>query len=164
VPQENLTNATAIFCLFLMFIGGSPVGTAGGIKTVTISVLFATAHSAIKNKNEVSLFNRTLSRQITKKAVAVTSMSFSIVFISTILLAATTNASALDIIYETVSATATVGLSRNLTPYLGLLGKLIIIATMYLGRIGPISLAIAFNSNKETGNIIKNPTEEISVG
>ena len=73
-------------------------------------------------------------------------------------------APALDIIYETVSATATVGLSRNLTPNLGFLGKIIIIATMYLGRIGPISLAIAFNSNKETGNIIKNPSEEISVG
>ena len=164
IPQENLTNATAILCLFLMFIGGSPVGTAGGIKTVTIVVLFATAYSAIKNKNEVVLFNRNLSRQITKKAVAVASMSFSIVFISTVLLAAVTNAPALDIIYETVSATATVGLSRNLTPYLGLLGKLIIIVTMYLGRIGPISLAIAFNSKEETGNIVKNPTEEISVG
>lgn len=164
IPQENLTNASAILCLFLMFIGGSPVGTAGGIKTVTIVVLFATAYSAIKNKKEVSLFNRNLSRQTTKKAVAVTSMSFLIVFISTILLAAVTNAPALDIIYETVSATATVGLSRNLTPYLGIFGKLIIIVTMYLGRIGPISLAVAFGSNKETANIIKNPTEEISVG
>lgn len=164
IPQENLTNASSILCLFLMFVGGSPVGTAGGIKTVTIVVLFATAYSAIKNKKEVSLFNRNLSRQTTKKAVAVTSMSFLIVFISTILLAAVTNAPALDIIYETVSATATVGLSRNLTPYLGIFGKLIIIVTMYLGRIGPISLAVAFGSNKETANIIKNPTEEISVG
>ncbi len=164
VPQENLTNASAILCLFLMFIGGSPVGTAGGIKTVTIVVLFATAYAAIKNKNEVSLFNRNLSGQSTKKTVAVACMSFSIVFISTILLAAVTDAPALDIIYETVSATATVGLSRNLTPYLGFLGKLIIIVTMYLGRIGPISLAIAFHSKKETVNIIKNPIEEISVG
>jgi trk system potassium uptake protein TrkH len=164
IPQENLTNASAIFSLFLMFIGGSPVGTAGGVKTVTIVVLLATAYSAIKNKNEVTLFNRNLSRQITKKAVAVVSMSFTIMFISTVLLAAVTNASALDIIYETVSATATVGLSRNLTPYLGVVGKLILIATMYLGRIGPISLAVAFNANKETGNVIKNPTEEISVG
>jgi len=164
IPQENLTSAAAILCLFLMFIGGSPVGTAGGIKTVTIVVLFATAYSAIKNKNEVAIFNRNLSRQVTRKAVAVTCMSFSIVFISTILLAAVTSAPGLDIIYETVSATATVGLSRNLTPYLGILGRIIIIATMYLGRIGPISLAIALNSNNETGNSIKNPTEEISVG
>jgi trk system potassium uptake protein TrkH len=164
VPQENLTNASAILCLFLMFVGGSPVGTAGGVKTVTIVVLLATAYSAIKNKNEVSLFHRNLSKQATKKAVAVVAMSFATMFISTLLLAAVTDASALDILYETVSATATVGLSRNLTASLNAWGKCIIIATMYFGRIGPISLAFAFQSKKETGNIIKNPTEEISVG
>ncbi len=164
IGQENLTNATAILCLVLMFIGGSPIGTAGGIKTVTVVVLIATTYSAIKNKNEVSLFNRNLSRQITKKAVAVAGMSLLITLTSTILLAAVTNAPALDIIYEAVSATATVGLSRNLTALLNIWGKIIIIATMYFGRIGPISLAIAFNSKKETTNNIKNPTEEISVG
>ncbi len=164
IPQENLTNASAIVCLLLMFIGGSPVGTAGGVKTITIVVLFATAYSVIKNKKEVSLFNRNISRQAVKKSVAVTFMSFLIVFVSTVLLACVTNAPALDIIYETISATATVGLTRNLTSSLGVIGKLIIIITMYLGRIGPISLAVSFNSNREKPNVIKNPTEEISVG
>lgn len=164
IPQENLTNASAIVCLLLMFIGGSPVGTAGGVKTITIVVLFATAYSVIKNKKEVSLFNRNISRQAVKKSVAVTFMSFLIVFFSTVLLACVTNAPALDIIYETISATATVGLTRNLTSSLGVIGKLIIIITMYLGRIGPISLAVSFNSNREKPNVIKNPTEEISVG
>ena len=164
IPQENLTNASSILCLLLMFIGGSPVGTAGGIKTVTIVVLIATAHSTIKNKNEVTLFNRDLPKQITRKAVAVTSMSFAIMFISTVLLAAVTSAPALDIIYETVSATATVGLSRNLTSFLNAWGKIILIFTMYFGRIGPISLAFAFKSRKEVVDVIKNPTEEISVG
>ena len=164
IPQEHLTNATALLCLLLMFIGGSPVGTAGGIKTVTIVVLLATAYSAIRNKNEATIFKRTLSKQITRKAVAVASMSFAITFLSSILLAAATNAPALDILYETVSATATVGLSRNLTPFLTSFGKGILIGTMYFGRIGPISLAIAFNSKKETVNLIKYPTEDISVG
>jgi trk system potassium uptake protein TrkH len=164
LPQEDLTNATAIFCLLLMFIGGSPVGTAGGIKTVTVVVLLATAYSAIKNKNEVSLFHRNLSRQVTKKAVAVVCMSFATMFLSTLLLAAVTGAPAMDVLYETVSATATVGLSRNLTPFLTLWGKIIIVTTMFFGRVGPISLAIAFQSRKETTNLIKNPTEEISVG
>ena len=164
LPQEHLTNATAIFCLLLMFIGGSPVGTAGGIKTVTAVVLLATAYSAIRNKNEVSLFHRNLSRETTKKAVAVVCMSFATMFLSTLLLAAVTNAPALDVLYETVSATATVGLTRNLTPYLNLFGKIIITATMFFGRVGPISLAIAFQAKKETANLIKNPTEEISVG
>ena len=164
VPQENLTEASAIVALLLMFIGGSPVGTAGGIKTVTITVLFAAAYAAIKNRNEVSMFSRTVSKQAVSKAIGVTCMSFTIMFVSTVLLAATTDAPALDILYETVSATATVGLTRNLTPSLNLLGRLIIIASMYLGRVGPISLAVAFTFKKQNDNIVKNPTEIISVG
>lgn len=164
IPQENLTDSSAMISLLLMFIGGSPVGTAGGIKTVTVAVLIFTAYALITNKNEVSVFNRSLSKQVARKAVAVTVMSFSIMFVSTILLSAVSDASVLDVMYETVSATATVGLTRNLTPFLNLWGKLIIICTMYLGRIGPISLAIAFSYSKETSNSIKNPTEEISVG
>ena len=164
VAQENLTNPSAILCLLLMFIGGSPAGTAGGIKTVTIVVLIATAYTTIKNKNEVSLFNRDLTRQTVRKAVAVSGMSFCIMFVSTILLSLVTDAAALDILYETVSATATVGLTRNLTGILNAWGKIIIIFTMYLGRVGPISMAFMFKSRKETVNIVKNPTEEISVG
>ena len=164
VAQENLTNPSAILCLLLMFIGGSPAGTAGGIKTVTIVVLIATAYTTIKNKNEVSLFNRDLTRQTVRKAVAVSGMSFCIMFVSTILLSLVTDAAALDILYETVSATATVGLTRNLTGILNAWGKIIIIFTMYLGRVGPISLAFMFKSRKEIVNIVKNPTEEISVG
>ena len=164
IPQENLTNASTIVCIILMFIGGSPVGTAGGIKTITFVALFAVAIASIRNKKEVELFDRTLSTEITRKAVAVTCMSFTILCISTILLSLTIDRSLVDIVYETTSATATVGLSRNLTPYLNLWGKLIIIVTMYLGRVGPISLAIAFKTDKEQTNIIKNPTEEVSIG
>lgn len=164
IAQENLTNASAVVCLILMFIGGSPVGTAGGIKTATVVVLLATAISAIRNKNDVSLFHRNIPTQVTRKAVAVAGMSFIIMSLSAVLLAAVTEAPAIDILYEAVSATATVGLTRNLTPFLNLWGKLVIIATMYFGRIGPISLAIAFTVKKETANSIKNPTEDISVG
>ena len=164
IPQESLTNGSILICLLLMFIGGSPVGTAGGIKTITFVSLFAIAIASIRNKKEVEIFNRNLSSEITRKAVAVTCMSFSIMFISTVLLSLTMDRSLIDILYETVSATATVGLSRNLTSSLTLLGKIIIIVTMYLGRVGPITLAIAFKSKKSESNIIKNPTEEVSVG
>ncbi len=164
IPQENLTNASTIISLFLMFIGGSPVGTAGGVKTVTIAVLIISALATISNKEESEIFGRRISKQTINKSVAVISMSFLIMFLSTVLLAAVTDADALDIVYETVSATATVGLSRNLTSNLNMWGKLIIICTMYLGRVGPISLAIAFQTNRESKNIIKNPIEEISVG
>ena len=164
IPQENLTNASTLICLVLMFIGGSPVGTAGGIKTITIVSLVAVAIASIKNKKEVVLFNRNLSREVTRKAVAVFCMSFIIMFTSTILLSLTTDRSVADILYETVSATATVGLSRNLTSSLNMWGKLIIIFTMYFGRIGPISMAIAFKSKKEESNLINNPTEDVSIG
>ena len=164
LDQSALTEGASIVSLFLMFIGGSPVGTAGGIKTVTIVVLALTAYAAIVGRNDVSIFNRSISKQAVRKAVAVAMMSFSIMMISTLLLAFVTDATALEILYETVSATATVGLSKNLTPLLNIWGKIIIICTMYFGRIGPISLAIAFSYQKEIVNNIKDPTEEISVG
>ena len=164
VPQQNLTNASAFISILLMFIGGSPVGTAGGIKTVTIAVLFVAAFATIKNKEDAVLFQRRISKQAINKAVAVVCTSFLILFASTVLLAAITDAAALDIVYETVSATATVGLTRDLTPKLNMMGKIIIIITMYLGRVGPISLMVAFHTRKEDRHMIKNPTEEISVG
>ncbi len=164
IPQENFTKPSAIVSLLLMFIGGSPVGTAGGIKTVTFVVLFVTAVSVIRNKGTVDLFNRRLSDKSIKKAMAVFVTSFVVMMTSTILLSAVSSGDFLDIIYETVSATATVGLTRNFTSTLDTAGKFIIIATMYFGRVGPISLAVAFNVKKSSKNIISNPVEEISVG
>ena len=164
VPPHHLTNTSAVFSLFLMFIGGSPVGTAGGVKTVTMAVLLFSALAAIRNKEDLSLFRRRISRQAISKAVAVVTVSFMIMFISTILLSSVTDADVIDIAYETVSATATVGLTRDLTPTLNLWGKIIIIVTMYLGRVGPISLLVAFNVKKSKNNIIKDPVENISIG
>lgn len=164
VPQENLTNASAAVSIILMLIGGSPVGTAGGMKTVTVAVLLCSALATIRNKNSATLFDRRISEASIKKAVAVTVTFLTICAASTVLLMATSNASAIDAVYETVSATATVGLSRNLTATLNTVGKLIIIVTMYFGRVGPISLAVALGSKNESQNVISEPTEEISIG
>jgi trk system potassium uptake protein TrkH len=165
VDQAALTPATTALCLILMFIGGSPVGTAGGVKTVTVLVLAVYAFSTVRGKNEVGLFNRRIPREALRKSVAVVGMSFLIAAVSTLLLAAATPYRDLaDILYETVSATATVGLSRNLTPTLTTVGKLTTAVTMYLGRVGPISLAVAFGVTKEKQNIVNNPTEPVSVG
>lgn len=164
IPQESLTTPSVILCLLMMFIGGSPVGTAGGIKTVTFFIIAAAALSSITGRRDTVLFNRRISDKALKKAIAVTFCSFSIAFISSILLSTVCNAPLCDILYETVSATATVGLSRNLTSSLNIFGKIIIIVTMYFGRVGPISLALAFTGGKERADIVKNPIEEISVG
>ena len=164
IPQENLTNASVAISIILMLIGGSPVGTAGGMKTVTIAVLVCSAFATIRNKNDATLFGRRISEESIKRAVAVVIMFLTICATSTILLMATSNVSFIDAIYETVSATATVGLSRNLTATLNTVGKLIIIITMYLGRVGPISLAVALGSKNECQNVISEPTEDISIG
>jgi len=164
LPQENLTTGSFFVSMLLMFIGGSPVGTAGGIKTVTIAVLAVSALATITGHRQATLFRRALSARAVQRAVAVTCMSFCILFLSTVLLAAATGASAPDVLYETVSATATVGLTRGLTPLLNTGGKLILIATMYFGRIGPISLAVALRVRRPHTDNIRDPIEEISVG
>ncbi len=164
VPQENLTNASAAVSLLLMMIGGSPVGTAGGMKTVTLAVLICSAFATIRNKNSATLFGRRISDDSVKKAVAVVVMFLTICATSTVFILATSNASVIDAVYETVSATATVGLSRNLTATLNAFGKLIIIVTMYFGRVGPISLAVALGSKNESQNVISEPMEDISIG
>jgi len=164
IPQENLTNASAAVSIILMLIGGSPVGTAGGMKTVTVAVLICSAFATVRNKNSATLFGRRISEESVKKAVAVAVAFLTICSVSTILLMATSNAQAIDAVYETVSATATVGLSRNLTATLDTFGKLIITVTMYFGRVGPISLAVALGSKNESQNVISEPTEDISIG
>ena len=164
IPQENLTNASAVVSVIWMIIGGSPVGTAGGMKTVTIAILVCSAFATIRNKNSGTLFGRRISENSVKKAVAVAITFLTIFATSTVLLMATSNASVIDAVYETTSATATVGLSRNLTATLGTFGKLIIIVTMYFGRVGPISLAVALGSKNESQNVISEPTEELSIG
>ncbi len=164
ISQENLTDATVIVSLLLMLIGGSPVGTAGGIKTVTIAVLFCSAWSTIRNKNSATMFGRRISEVSIKKAIAVFIMFVSICAISTLLLIVGVDAPAIDLIYESVSATATVGLSRNITSALNLFGKIVIIFSMYFGRVGPISLAVALGGRNESQNVVSEPNEEISIG
>lgn len=164
IPQEKLTNSSSLVSMILMFIGGSPVGTAGGIKTVTFAVLAATAFATVRNCNEVSFFGRTITKSSLNKAVSVALVSFLILFTSVVLLAFVSDAPLIDVLYEATSAVGTVGLTRDFTGSLNALGKIIIMATMYLGRVGPISFAIVFALKKVNRNIIKNPTEKISIG
>lgn len=164
VPQENLTGAGSMISLVLMFIGGSPVGTAGGVKTVTFAVLLCSAFATVRNKKQATLFNRQISSDSIRKAVAVVMTFLIIMLTSIVLLAVATNAPLIDVAYESASATATVGLSRSFTASLNDFGKYIVMATMYFGRVGPISLAVALGSKGENQNVISEPIEEISIG
>ncbi|MDO5294650.1 MAG: TrkH family potassium uptake protein [bacterium] len=165
IAQENFEQGSSFLYLIFMFIGGSPSGTAGGIKTVTVIVLFLSLLSSIKNKQDVEAFHRRIPDNYVRKAITVTGISLFVLFTGTLLLCITEQADFLDIIYESTSAIATVGLTRGVTPQLTEIGKVIIIFTMYLGRIGPITLALAFNARKkDVCNSRKLPADKILVG
>ena len=146
VPQESLTHGTGILGLVFMFIGGSPVGTAGGVKTVTVALLFLNVISFILDRKETLAFRRSVPETLIRKATAIVSVSLAVTLVFSVLLAATNGLSGMDALYEITSATATVGLSRAVTPSLNVVGRIIIIICMFFGRIGPISMALFFSA------------------
>ncbi|WP_051233579.1 TrkH family potassium uptake protein [Butyrivibrio sp. NC3005] len=155
VPQENLTESTAFLSCFYMFIGGSPMGTAGGVKTVTFFVLVLTTASFVRGRNETVVFRRAFSVDMAKKATAIVTISFAVTMVMTILLMNSNNLSLIDAMYEMFSATATVGLSRNVTSSLNAIGRILVIVAMYLGRIGPISMVLFFNRKISDKNAVR---------
>ena len=155
ISQERFSNATYLLCLLLMIIGGSPMGTAGGIKTTTIAVLAMSLLANLRGKNDVEAHNRRIRESYLRSAIVVAGMGLFTVFVMSILLcAAMPEAPVADVIYEITSAAATVGLSRGLTPQLSTTGKWIVIITMYLGRIGPLTLgtAVTVRAQKRSPN------------
>ncbi len=144
VPQENLTEISCTIGYILMFIGGSPVGTAGGVKTVTIFLVLMNAFSYIGGQKETVVFNRKVSIEMMRKAAAIVTVSASVVLLMTLLLLGSGNIDLTDALYEIISALGTVGLTRGLTPTLNTYARIIVIISMYLGRIGPISMAFFF--------------------
>lgn len=153
IDQGGFKSASCMLYLVLMFIGGSPAGTAGGVKTVTVALLCASVISNIKGKNDVIVMHRKITDTVIRRCVAIIIFSFSVLVILTVMLLSVQEHSFLDVCYEMTSAIATVGLSRGMTGELHAMGKLIVSLAMYLGRIGPITLALAFNSNKATANV-----------
>lgn len=165
IPQEQLRDTTTFICIILMFIGGSPSGTAGGVKTVTIAMMMISVYCIIKGREDTEAFHRKIPSTLVKKGMAVVMISLSILIVATIALSITERAPFLDVLYETTSALATVGLTRNLTGNLTFAGKVIIIITMYIGRIGPITMALFFNrSNNEKKGSRTLPEGKILVG
>ncbi|MDE5933683.1 MAG: potassium transporter KtrB, partial [Lachnospiraceae bacterium] len=141
ISQEYFRPASCMAYLILMFIGGSPAGTAGGIKTVTVVLLLASMFANIRGKRDVVVLHRKVSDDTIRRCVAIAVFSLTTLFLLTMALLAVSQSNFLDTLYEMTSAIATVGLSRGLTGALNPIGKLIVTLTMYLGRIGPITLA-----------------------
>ncbi|MBO4389288.1 MAG: potassium transporter TrkH [Lachnospiraceae bacterium] len=164
VPQQDLTDATSVVGLFYMFIGGSPVGTAGGVKTVTVFLVICNAVSYIRNRDEAVIMDRRITGEMVSKATAIITVSLLVTIVLIVGLCATNDVSPLAAAYEMFSATATVGLSQGLTPELNDAGRILVIIGMYAGRIGPISMAIFFNSSRSDKNDVNYAKGRFIVG
>ena len=164
VPQGSLSEGSVLFGSAMMFIGGSPMGTAGGVKTVTIAVLLLSASSYVHGRADTVVFRREISGDLVRKAAAILFFSLTLSLLSTMLLVAIDRVPLTDAMFEVFSATGTVGLSRGLTPHLSAFGRILIIVCMYLGRIGPISLALFFRTDLSGGKGIRHAQGRYFVG
>ena len=164
VPQEKLNELTCMGGSVLMFIGGSPVGTAGGVKTVTAFLFLMNAISYITKKKENVIFKKSVSEELMRKSAAIVFFSLAAVFVMTGLLIVSEGIGQTDAFYEVVSALGTVGLSRGITPTLSILGRIIIMVSMFFGRIGPISMAILVAKGKGNENSIRHAKGKFYVG
>jgi trk system potassium uptake protein TrkH len=161
-----LSPSSKFILILLMFIGGSPGSTAGGIKTVTLAVVIMTAVAALRKRGEVEMFKRSVRVVVVGRAITVVLLFMVVLFTATLALSITENSNGFtmsDIMFEAGSALGTVGLTAGITPSLTTAGKLIIIATMLIGRLGPLTLlaALTFNLKPVQYNY---PDEAIIVG
>lgn len=138
---DQLEDATTAIILVLMFIGGGSLSTASGIKVVTFIVLVLSTYAYLRRDEQVYVFKREIAKETINKALALTMISFVVTWLAIFVLLLTENAPLKDVVFEAVSALGTVGLSRGLTGELSAPGELVIIFMMYMGRLGPLTLA-----------------------
>jgi len=167
IPLDKMTTAGNFLTIILMFIGGSPGSTAGGIKTATAVVLFMTIVSVVKGREDTEIFQKRINKDVVYKALVIIVLGLGIVVGVTMILSITESPKIPFeyFLYEATSAFATVGLTLGLTTKLTFAGKVIIALTMYAGRVGPLTiiLALAKNKNSKSGTV-KYPEDKILIG
>ncbi|MGY0372566.1 TrkH family potassium uptake protein [Clostridium sp. JNZ J1-5] len=164
ISTADMTLAGKFLTIILMFIGGSPGGTAGGIKTTTAGILLMTVISVFKNREDAEIFGRTISKNLVYKSFVILTLALCLVIGETMILSFTEKGASLEyILYEVTSAFGTVGLTLGLTPNLSVIGKVLIALTMYIGRVGILTLLLAL-AHKKHGSSIKYPDGKILVG
>lgn len=164
LPTGSLRTPTLFFAIVLMFIGASPASTGGGIKTTTFGVVVVTVFSIIRGKGETEVFQRRVAKETIIDALCIITLAMMLVFLDTIVLSfLETDKEFLDLFFETVSAFGTVGLSTGITPDLSTISKIMLILTMYAGRVGPMTVLVALSKKRKTQNF-RYPEEKILVG
>ncbi len=161
IPINDLLIATSLVYILFMFIGASPGGTGGGIKTTTTFISFLAIYDFFRGKKKIEVFKRQIPDDIIHRVFIKIAFSLSFLFTTTVILSLSEPFNLIDILFEQFSAFGTVGLSRGITPYLSETGKLIIIILMYIGRVGPITFLTSF-SKETTPPKYDYPSEYIS--
>lgn len=169
---SSMTNASLLFMILLMFIGGAPGSCAGGIKVTTFRVLWAFIIDTIRGRDQVCIGRYAIDRETVNKALTLLFFSSAIILASVLLMSFTeggdlphikARGNFLEILFETVSAYGTVGLSTGITSVLSSVGKMIIVALMFIGRLGPLVLLSALQS-MQTKILYLKPEQSISIG
>lgn len=164
VDTAALSNAGKIITIVMMFIGGSPGSTAGGVKTTSIVVLLFYAGAMVLNREDINLFGRRLTEDVVKKANAVVIINFSLAIISAVIIMTLQPLLNFeDVIFEVLSAIGTVGMTTGVTRSMCAVSRIVLIVLMYCGRLGSLSFALIF-AQKKTSASVRQPQEKIIVG
>lgn len=167
VSMYDLRSVTKILMCILMFIGGSPASTAGGIKTVTFALVVLMLVAVYRGREEVTFLGRRIKKRIVLRAFSIFALGLTACVLGVMILSISDPKLELaNIMMEVFSAFGTVGLSASVTPTLSVIGKIVIMTLMYTGRIGPVSLILLFtrNSQNRASKEIKYPDEDVIVG
>jgi trk system potassium uptake protein len=165
VPTANLGLAVLTMAVILMFIGASPASTGGGIKTTTFALILMFVVSVMKGENEVTFADRRIPQRVINKSIAIAFVAVSVVATATFLLSALEQQPFSAILFEAVSAFGTVGLSRGITSSLSTVSKIVVIITMFTGRVGVLTFALALSARRATPpSTVRYPEGQIIVG
>ena len=163
VDTAALTDSSKLFTALLMFIGGSPGSTAGGIKTTTFVVLAASVYSGLFDKRECSMFGRRLSRDVVRKASTVLCTNLMLCVTAVLIIVTATSLDVTDVIFEVASAMGTVGMSAGITRDLDAVSKISLIFLMFCGRVGSMTFALSLKGHKVEPPV-RLPEEEVMIG
>ena len=163
VDQADLSSGGTVISYILMFIGGTSGSTAGGVKTTTFAIFVLTVITTIARKNDIVVFKRRIADKTIKDACSIIFIYLLNVIVATIAICTIDGFTTADTLFETVSAMATVGLSRGITASLSTASRYIIIFLMFVGRIGGLSFILAFSSTKKSQSTDR-PTGPVIIG
>lgn len=164
VDQNSLTGLSKLFTLILMYIGGAPASTAGGIKVVTVFVIIVSAIASIRGEKEIVIFKRQIDNKYVLRSIAIIIISMTAIIVAIFIMLTSNDLSMDDIVFEAFSASGTVGLSLGITPLLNTVDKLTLVALMFFGRIGVHTVAISFLGRSTPVSKITYPHEKIIIG